>query len=79
MVIDLIVILIFGAVGYYFAQSIKPNSSKWMNVILVVLLVLAANIHSTFIGTDEFQIYLSAILQGIFGGVLIRRLKPKTA
>ncbi len=76
MVEDLITILVFGVIGYFLGRSDKPASTGWMNVLLVVLLLIAANIHGAYVGNNQLQVHVSAILEGVFGGLLIRRLKP---
>jgi hypothetical protein len=81
MFTDLLVIFIFGLIAYMFIQLPKTVSFSRLDISLVVLLILAANMHGTFgfIGIGELRIYTSPILQGIFGGMLIKRLNPRVA
>jgi hypothetical protein len=74
MLIDILTVLVFGVLGYFAGASGKPSPSNTLNIVLVVLIVVAANIQGAYIGIDQVKLMISAIFEGIFGGVLIRRL-----
>jgi hypothetical protein len=81
MLIDLITIVIFGLLGYMIAQVPKTGALGRLEVSLVILVILAGNMHGAFgfIGIGDFRMYLSSILQGIMGGILIKRMLRKAA
>ncbi len=75
MLTDLITILLLGILGYFISTPKMNRNFRLINVSLVVLLVVAAYIHSALlISIFSFRIYLSAALEGIIGGALVRRL-----
>ena len=81
MLIDLITIVIFALIGFMFAHVPKTGSFNRLDILLVVLLILAANMHGAFgsLGIGEFKLSTSPILQGIIGGILIKRMFRKVA
>jgi hypothetical protein len=74
MIIDILTILALGFVGYVAGSAKESSSAYKLNILLVVLILFSANIHGAYVGVDQFKIYVSAILEGIFGGILIKRL-----
>jgi len=74
MVTDILTIVVIGVVAYLAAPSPKSSATNTVNVLLVVLILISANIHSAYVGVDQFRLYVSAILEGLFGGILIKRL-----
>ena len=76
MLIDLITIPIFGFISYVFTQAPKSVAFNRLDIALVIVLILVANMHGAFgfIGIGDFRMYTSPILQGIIGGILIKRM-----
>jgi len=81
MLADLITIVIFVLIGFVFGHAPKTGSFSRLDILLVILLILAANMHGAFgfIGIGEFKLSTSPILQGIIGGILIKRMFRKVA
>jgi hypothetical protein len=74
MVTDILTIVVIGVVAYLAATSPKSSQASRVNILLVVLILISANIHGAYVGVDQFRLYVSAILEGLFGGILIKRL-----
>ncbi len=80
---DLIAILIFGLIGYLIRRVPKPGAFRRLDIVLLVLLILIANMHGSngfgFIGIGNFRMYTSPILQGIIGGILMKGMTSRIA
>lgn len=74
MAIDIVTMIVFAFVGYTFAPTSRSPFANRINVFLVVLILIASNIHGVYFGVEEVRFYLSAILEGLLGGMLIKRL-----
>ena len=80
MFMQVIAILVFGLIGYFLGQIKRDTISNRINIVLLILLLFAANSHGLgFSGVGEFVMQHNDILQGLIFGVLVRRLSFKPA
>ncbi|HUL43467.1 MAG TPA: hypothetical protein VLY03_03825 [Bacteroidota bacterium] len=82
MYMQVIAILVFGLTGYFLGSIKKDKISNRFNIILLILLLFAANSHGLgFSGVGEFVMKDNDILQGLIFGILLRRIsfKPSLA
>lgn len=70
-------ILVFCAIGYSIGCSRKRGNSRRVDIILVIALVLSFYVHGIFSGLGPFHIFVSSILAGALGGILVGRLGPE--
>ena len=75
MLTILLFIIIFGYFGYLLAPKLKLSSSRRVNVILLVLLVIFSYVHAEIVHIFEFGLDASTILVGVIGGIMLRRLR----
>ncbi len=77
---ELLTIPIFGLIGYFLPQVKKSSAAIRIDIALIILLIIAANAHGLgYSGIGELHIYHNDILQGLIGGILIRRTIVKGA
>jgi hypothetical protein len=78
MLLPVMTILLFGVLGYSFAKSKPARRSTRFDIALVVLLVLAANLHGIgFFGVGDYRMYVNEMLEGFIAGYLIGRMLVK--
>ena len=76
---EIITIPLFGLIGYFIGNMKISSNSNRFNILLVILLVIAANIHGIgFSGIGDFHMNHNDMLQGLIGGILVRRMSLKT-
>ena len=80
MFMQVLAILVFGLIGYFLGSIKKNKNSIRLNIILLILLLFAANSHGLgFSGAGEFVMQHNDILQGLIFGILLRRISFRTA
>lgn len=70
----LVSILISGLIGYSIGRKQKRGPYYRGDIILAIALVLSFSVHGIFLGFGAVRIFISAILKGVLGGVLVGRL-----
>lgn len=71
----LVSIFIFGLIGYSIGRKQKRGPSYRAEIILAAGLVLSFFVRGVFLGFGPVRIFVSAILAGVLGGILVGRLR----
>ena len=76
---EIITIPLFGIIGYFIGNLKIFSKSAQFNILLVILLIIAANIHGIgFSGVGDFHMNHNDMLQGLIGGILVRRMSNRS-
>lgn len=75
MLLNLLLVVLFGYIGYLICAKLKLPESRGINVILLFLLIISFYIHADIIRIFDFSIDASEVLVGLIAGILMRRLK----